>query len=60
MLKKFGDEEGLKEYYRELQKKSREHPNNRKGRTSGGFKDRELARRAGELGRAKRYGKNDV
>lgn len=58
MLKKYGGEAGLKKHYQELQKKSREHPNNKKGIHIGGFSNPDLAKRAGELGRARRYGKD--
>lgn len=50
MLKKYGGEEGLRQYYQDLQKLSRLHPNNQKGSHRGGFSDPDLAREAGRIG----------
>lgn len=52
LLDKYGGEEGLKQHYRNMQKKSREHPNNQRGQHIGGFSNKELAREAGAKGGA--------
>ena len=56
LLKKFGSEEALREHYRDMKRKSMQHPNNRKGSAKGGFNNTEIAKQAGIKGRAKRYG----
>lgn len=54
-LKHFnGDKEAYKQYFRDLQKKSRE---NYKG--TGGFKKGEFAQQMGKKGAMKRWGKNE-
>ena len=50
LLEKFGSEEKISEYYRELQAKSRLHPNNQKGNHKGGFSDKKFAKQASKLG----------
>ena len=50
LLKKFGSEEAVSEYYRQLQQKSRLHPNNQKGNHKGGFSNKEFAKQASKLG----------
>jgi DNA-binding FadR family transcriptional regulator len=61
MLRKFGnDPDKLREYYRELKRKSMLHPNNQKGTHVGGFSNVEFAKWAGAKGHAIRYGKNDT
>lgn len=37
MLEKYGGEEGLKEHYREMKRKSMAHPNNAKGTAKSGY-----------------------
>lgn len=60
LLAKFGSEEAVSEYYREMQRKSRLHPNNQKGNHRGGFSDKEFAKKMSKLGVARRAKKQQA
>lgn len=52
LLKKFGSEEAISEYYRSLQQKSMLNPNKQKGNFKGGlYKNPQLAKEIGDKGR---------
>lgn len=55
MLKRYGGEEGLREFYREMKRKSMEHPNNKKGTAKRYFSNPEVAKEAGAKGLEKRW-----
>ena len=61
MEAKYGGKEGLRKHYRELKRRSMEHPNNQPGKHRGGFSDPKIASKAGarsKRGKAKPKGRS--
>lgn len=59
MIERYGSEDAVRTEMKRRQEKSMLNPNRQKGQHRGGFSDIEFAKKAGERGRATRYGKSD-